>query len=349
MREPELGCSREAIDYWLTARRKTAHGAEVALGYGDDLLTKFLRGKTRNLGVEKLQSLAAYLNVPTLALLQPVNAADQRLRMFGSILEPEDDERTMAEYSGLCAQAEQHWTVHRYLSPYLLHEDHFRQMERTSLCSLTEETVPPAVREAYMERASQFFGLMRSAHGAPTPPPAIEQPMPANAISRKRDPALGLTKSFHRVVAPASFLDGAQQAEWVATTYERFAALALHSYGRLLLSLLSRSQFARLDRAVTTILKSAGTPRAEHWVAINIIDSRYSLVQTSDMTFACYHEGVVQSLILRLSLAIGDADSEQGDYFSPDGLNRSKIERLNARTQRHLQARLRALESRSKK
>ena len=340
MSEPELGCSREAIDYWLNARGKTAHGTEVVLGYSDDLLTKFLRGKTRNLGVEKLQSLAAYLNVPTLALLRPVNAADQRLRMFGSILEPEDDERTMAEYSCLCSQADHHWTVHRYLSPYLLHEEHFRQMERMSLSSLTERPVPGAVRDAYMQRAAQFFGLMRNAHGMWAPQPSGEQPAKARRATEKRASALDVAKSFHRIVAPAAFFDEAQQTDWLTTTYERFAALALHSYGRLLLSLLSKPQFARLDRAVMTILKAAGTPRAEQWVAINIIDGRYSLVQTSDMTFACYHEGVVQALILQLSLAIGDADSEQGDYFSPNGLNRSKISRLNARTQRHLEARL---------
>ena len=101
------------------------------------------------------------------------------------------------------------------------------------------------------------------------------------------------SKAFHRIVAPASVFDRLSNEEWLTTSYERFKQLGLSDYGPLLLSLLPQSQFEQLDRAVASILKAAGTPRAAEWVAINILDGRFALIQIAEMSIACYREDVV--------------------------------------------------------
>jgi|ERR1700733_6179596 len=65
----------------------------------------------------------------------------------------------------------------------------------------TKAAYDGAVRDAFMARASQFFGSMRSAHGTPAPPAATQQPAQANPTSKKRDPALGINVAMRVTLA----------------------------------------------------------------------------------------------------------------------------------------------------
>jgi hypothetical protein len=340
------GCNREALRYWLAARGTTAHQVESALHFGDDLITKFLRGRTKQLGINKVQPLAAYLNVPTFALLTPGNPADEKLRAWASVLEPQDDRSTMAEYSSLCAQAEDHWTIHRSLNAYLLHPDHFQAKEVEVLKALLDFKRGKETYEAYLERAEAFYRLMRRAH-LPTLEEADQPQRPPLAAGQADAPPRRShlsSRSFHRVVTQASLFDDVSNPEWMAIATDNLKLFGLHPYGQLLLSLLPPVQFNRLDRTVTGILKAIRIPNPEQWYAINIVDGRYFLIQTGGMTFPCYHEKAVRDLLQRLTAAVGQIDSELGEYFSDEPPKMEVKHRVNTRSRRLMEARLRQSE-----
>ena len=343
MPDSDSGCSREALHYWLQCRGKTAHQAETVLHFGDDLITKFLRGKTRQLGIDKVQLLAAYLNVPTFALLHPVNALDGEQRSWGCVLEPGDDQRTMAEFSSLCASAEDQWTIHRGLNAYLMHPDHFRKKETEMLRSLLDSHRGTSTYESYLERAAQFYHLMRQSQ---LPSAQDNYSAPAGPLpSTSRRPALAM-RSFHRVVTPSTLFDMAESPDWPAATIDHLKLYGLHPSGQLLLSILNPVQFSQLEKLVTNVLKAARIPAAHRWYAVNIIDRRFALIQTGDMTFACYHERFVDDLLCQLTHVVNQVDHDLGNYFTERPPKRELQANVNTRSRRMLEARIRSLEQR---
>jgi hypothetical protein len=101
------------------------HSRTLARSLGHGVINKFLTGRS-TIHASHFRRIAKELRAPLEAVLVTDDWYDEegcwKLR---SILDPDDDRKSMDNYTGICGRARQHWAVHRGLSSYLMHPDHF--------------------------------------------------------------------------------------------------------------------------------------------------------------------------------------------------------------------------------